>query len=178
MNTLLVILVVIAILIALLLIVALFSKKEYTLGREITINKPKQVVFDYVKLLKNQDHYSKWVMMDPNMKKDFKGTDGTVGFIYAWDGNKQAGKGEQEIKQLREGERIDMEIRFERPFKGVAETYMTTENAGGNQTKVKWVFGSKLKYPMNLMLVFMNMDKLLGKDMETSLTTLKGILEK
>ena len=103
---------------------------------------------------------------------------GTVGFIYAWDGNKQAGKGEQEIKQLKEGERIDMEVRFERPFKAVSETYMTTENAGGYQTKVKWVFGSKLKYPMNLMLVFMNMDKLLGKDMETSLTTLKGILEK
>ena len=80
MNTLLVILVVVAILIALLLIVALFSKKEYTLEREITINKPKQEVFDYVKLLKNQDHYSKWVMMDPNMKKDFKGTDGNSWF--------------------------------------------------------------------------------------------------
>ena len=178
MNTLLIILAVVAMLIALILIIAVFSKKEYTLERAISINKPKQEVFDYVKLLKNQDHYSKWVMRDPNMKKDFRGTDGTVGFIYAWDGNKQAGKGEQEIRKITEGERIDMEVRFERPFKAVSETYMTTENPGGNQTEVKWVFGSKLKYPMNLMLVFMNMDKLLGKDIERSLTTLKGILEK
>jgi hypothetical protein len=35
-----------------------------------------------------------------------------------------------------------------------------------------------MKYPMNGMLLFMNMDKLLGKDLETSLTNLKHILEK
>jgi len=76
-------------LIALLLIVALFIKNDYSVEREITINKPRQEVFDYVKLLKNQDHYSKWVMTDPGMKKDFTGTDGTVGFVYAWDSQKK-----------------------------------------------------------------------------------------
>lgn len=55
--------------------------------------------------------------MDPNMKKDFRGTDGTVGFVYAWDGNKKAGKGEQEIKKITEGERVDVEVRFEKPLK-------------------------------------------------------------
>lgn len=40
-------------------------------------------------------------MTDPNMRKNFKGTDGTVGFCYAWDGNKKAGKGEQEIIALK-----------------------------------------------------------------------------
>lgn len=37
-------------------------------------------------------------MLDPNMEKEFKGTDGTVGFIYGWNGNKEGGEGEQEIK--------------------------------------------------------------------------------
>jgi len=179
MNIVIIILASIAILIAILLILALFGKKEYTIEREIVIHKSKGEVFNYVKYLKNQDYYSKWVMTDPQMKKDFKGTDGTAGFIFAWDSkDKNAGKGEQEIKKVAEGERIDMEIRFERPFKNVSDTYMSTGNVGPNQTKVKWVFGSKLKYPMNLMLLFMNFDKLLGRDMETSLATLKGILEK
>ncbi len=117
-------------------------------------------------------------MIDPNMKKEFSGIDGTDGFIYAWDGNKNAGKGEQEIKKITEGERIDMEVLFERPFKGISETYITTINSSANQTKLKWVFGSKLKYPMNLMLLFMNMDNILGKDIETSLTNLRFVLEK
>jgi hypothetical protein len=51
------------------------------------------------------------------MKKEFRGTDGTDGFVYAWDGNKNAGSGEQEIKRITDGDRIDLEIRFARPFR-------------------------------------------------------------
>lgn len=177
MTILIIIVSVIAGLIALVLIVALFAKKGYSIGREVIINRPGQEVFDYVKMLKNQDYYSKWVMADPNKKKDFRGTDGTVGFVYAWDGNKEAGKGEQEITKIKEGEQVDSELRFERPFKGIAQARTITEPIGNNQTKVKWHFDSSMNYPMNFMLLFMDMDKLLGKDMETSLERLKGILE-
>lgn len=176
MKILKIVLLVIAILIAIPLITALFVKKEYTVEREVTINKPKQEVFDYVKYLKNQDNYSKWVRMDPNMKKDFRGTDGTVGFVYAWNGNKDAGKGEQEIKNITEGERVDVEVRFEKPFEGIATAPIITQAVSENQTKVKWGMKGKSKYPMNFMNLFM--DGMLGKDLETSLTTLKSILEK
>ena len=94
------ILIVVLIIIAIPLIIALFVRKEYAVERELTISKPQQEVFNYVKYLKNQDNYSKWVMTDPAMKKDFKGIDGTSGFVYAWDSKiKKAGKGEQEIKK-------------------------------------------------------------------------------
>ena len=177
MNILITIVLVLVGLIGLLFIIALFIKKEYTIERVITINKPKQVVFNYVKFLKNQGYYSKWVMMDPNKKTDFKGTDGTVGFVYAWDSkNKNAGKGEQEILKIIEGERIDVEVRFIRPFEGIAKTPFKTESVSENQTKVIWGMEGKSKYPMNLMNPFM--DNLLGKDLQTSLTTLKTILEK
>ena len=154
----------------------MFVKKEYVVEREVTINKPKEQVFDYVKYLKNQDNYSKWVRMDPNMKKDFRGTDGTVGFVYAWDGNKDAGKGEQEIKNITQGERVDVEVRFEKPFEGIATAPIITEALTENQTKVKWGMKGKSTYPMNFVNLFM--DNMLGKDIETSLITLKGILEK
>ena len=166
----------IAILIAIPLIVALFVKKDYVIEREVTINKPKEQVFDYVKHLRNQDNYSVWVRMDPNMKKDFKGTDGTVGFVYAWDGNKDAGKGEQEIKSIKEGERLDVEIRFEKPMQSVATAPIVTEAISPDQTKVKWGMAGKSNYPLNFMNLFM--DGILGKDLEKSLTTLKGVLEK
>ncbi|MEJ7738431.1 MAG: SRPBCC family protein [Chitinophagaceae bacterium] len=168
--------IVVAAIIAIPLIIALFVKKEYAVEREVTINKPKQEVFNYVKYLKNQDNYSKWVRMDPDMKKDFKGTDGTVGFVYAWDGNKEAGKGEQEIKNITEGERVDVEIRFVKPFEGLASAPIITEAVSDNQTKVKWGIKGESKYPVNFMNLFM--DNMLGKDLETSLAALKTILEK
>ena len=175
MKTLKIILVGVICIIALLLIVALFVKKEYAIEREITINKPKNEVFTYLKHLKNQEHYSKWVMTDPHMKKHYQGTDGTVGFVYAWDGNDQAGQGEQEIKGITEGEKIDLEIRFIRPFAGIAHTPFTTEAISENQTKVKWGMRGANPYPFNLMHLFMN--NLLGKDIETSLVNLKNQLE-
>ncbi len=69
-----------------------------------------------------------------------------------------------------------MEIRFVRPFVGIAYAEMTTEFLSDNQTKVTWCTASKMKYPLNIMLPFIV--KMLEKDMSTSLTTLKNILEK
>ena len=107
------ILIVLGILIAIPLIIAIFVKKDYAVQREITIRKAKNEVFDYIKLLKNQNNYSKWANMDPKMKKSYSGKDGTVGFISAWDSkNEDVGKGEQEIMRIVEGEKIEFELRF------------------------------------------------------------------
>ncbi|PTS98086.1 polyketide cyclase [Pedobacter sp. HMWF019] len=165
-------------LVVLALVVAIFVKKEYTVERDIVINKPRQQVYDYIKYLKNQNNFSKWAKMDPSMKTEFRGTDGTVGFVSAWDSNqKDVGKGEQEIKGLQEGKRIDTEIRFIKPFESTCSAYMTTEDAGLNSTKVTWVFNGKMNYPMNLMLLCMSMDKMIGGDLQIGLNNLKGILE-
>ncbi|MDI1354519.1 MAG: SRPBCC family protein [bacterium] len=161
--------------VALLLVIALFMKKEYTINREIIINAAQQKVFDYIKLLKNQDKFNKWVMVDPSMKRDFRGTDGTVGFVYAWDGNKQAGAGEQEIKSLNEGNKIETEIRFVRPMKSIAYANMTLSSLSENQTKLIWTNGGKMPYPMNIIVSMV--ENMLAKDMDISLTNLKNILE-
>lgn len=168
----------VAVLLSIPLIAALFIKNEYSVQREITINKPKHHVFNYIRYQKNQDNYSKWVMMDPTMKKEYRGIDGTVGFVYAWDGNEDAGKGEQEIKKIKDGELVDMEVRFIRPFAGIATTNMTTQALSETSTAVKWNFNSRMNYPLNIMMVFFDMDEMLGNDMESGLVKLKNILEK
>ena len=177
MYILITILAIIGTIIVLILVVALFTKKDYSIQRDIVINRSTPEVFNYIKHLKNQDYYNKWVMKDPNMKKEFRGTDGTVGSVYAWDGNKQAGAGEQEIKSIVDNERIDIEIRFVRPFAAVSSGPFVTQALSADQTKLTWGLSSTMKYPMNAMLLFMNMDQLLGKDLETSLINLKNILE-
>jgi hypothetical protein len=178
MNILLTIIAIIVSVAVIILIIGLFVKKEYSVTREIVINKSTSEVFNYIKYLKNQDHFSKWNTMDPSMKRDYKGTDGQVGFVSLWDGNKKVGKGEQEITKVSNGKGLEMEIRFIKPFPGLAQAYMYATPTDGNQTKVSWGFNSSMKYPMNTMLLFMNMSNMIGKDFEVGLNNLKTILEK
>ena len=168
---------IVLIVLAIPLVVALFVKKTYSVEREIMIARPPHVVFNYLKYLKNQDKFSKWATMDSNMKKEYRGIDGTVGFVSAWESqNKNVGKGEQEIKKITDGKRIDFEIRFIKPFAAVANAYMTTDQMSRNETIVNWGFDSQMNYPMNLMLLF-NMKKKIGDDLTTGLMNLKNQLE-
>lgn len=163
---------------ALLFIVASLMSKHMHIEKTVVINKPVSDVFNYVKLIKNQDHYSVWNMADPNMKRSYTGTDGTVGFVYAWDSttNKNVGAGAQETKSIVENKSIDMELRFERPMKNVAKASFAFESLAGNQTKVTWVFSGPMKVPMNLMKSMLQ--KMLGNDLEKGLQNLKHVLEK
>lgn len=163
--------------IAIILVFALIIDKEFSLSKEIIVNKPKQQVFDYVKLIKNQEQYSVWVMKDPNIKIVYSGTDGTVGAQSSWESNdKNVGVGEQQIIELKEGESMKVELRFKKPFEGTNYATNTFTSVGSNQTKVTTTFSGKSNYPMNFMNLFMNM--FIGKDMETNLNNMKTNLEK
>lgn len=152
---------------------------DYRVEREVTINKPKAEVFAYVKHLKDQNEWGPWHKRDPAMKTEFRGTDGTVGFVSAWKSEKpDVGSGEQEIKKITENERFDTEIRFIEPFTSKSDAWITTESVGENQTKVKWGFAGNMPRPANLMLLVMDMDKEVGKDFAEGLSSLKAILEK
>jgi uncharacterized membrane protein len=159
-------LIAIAVLIAIPLIAALFMKNEFNVSREITIEKSKQEVWDYAKYLKNQNEWSAWGTMDPNMKVSFTGDDGTVGFISAWESEHDSvGKGEQEITSIEEGKRIDYELRFLEPMAATNYAFMTFDSLDVNQTKVTWGFSGKIPYPMNAIMLVVNFDEMLGKDL-------------
>lgn len=171
------IIIVLVIIIAIPLIIALFINGKYEVVKEVTINKPKTEVFDYLKHLKNQDNFSVWNQRDPDMKKGFEGTDGEVGAIAKWDSqNEEVGAGEQEIVNIEEGSRIDMELRFLKPFESKGDAYFTVEGKE-NSTIVKWGFAGESPYPMNIMMLFMDMEEMLGPDLQQGLDNLKELLE-
>lgn len=175
MSTLFIILFVIAAIIALVPIVALFVKKDYHIEEQVTIKKSVPEVFDYIKLVRNQEHYNKWVMADPNMKKTLTGTDGTPGFIYAWDStDNNVGAGAQEITAL-DNNTLNTEIRFIRPFQGTSYVTMKADPSGSSDTLVTWSMTGRSKYPMNIINLVMG--KMLHRDMHASLLNLRNILE-
>lgn len=170
------IIVVIIAIISLCLVVAMFSQNKYTLTREITINRPADKVFDYVKYLKNQPEYNKWLLLDPNTKISYKGApDGTPGAILTFESsNSKTGKGEFETKKITAGEKVEFEIRF---LAFTANGYMAVKSLSPDSTKLTWVYNSGMNWPVNFILLFMDMDKIIGNDIAESLNNMKHRLE-
>jgi hypothetical protein len=162
--------------VVILIILILVAPKKYHVHRSITVNRALPEVFQYLKHLKNQDQWSPWKKKDPNMKQSWTGEDGTVGFVAHWEGNKDVGVGEQEIKKIVENERLESELRFFKPWKSESDAYIQVDEAEGG-TKVTWGFSGVNKMPFNVFMLFMNMDKAVGKDFEEGLGELKKILE-
>ena len=151
--------------------------KDMIIEKNVSVNKNINEVFNFLKQTKNQDRFSVWNMKDPNMKRDYSGTDGTKGFVYSWDSkDKNVGAGSQEIKNISEGNRIDYELRFIRPMQNTAASSFVLDKIDENNTSVTWTFQSPTKFPMSLFApIFKNM---LGKQLNQSLQNLKALLEK
>lgn len=161
----------------LILILGMLAPKSYDVSRTITVNKPKTEVFTELRSLKKQGEWSPWDKKDPNMKKEFTGTDGEVGAKSAWVGNKDVGEGEQEITKIIDGERIEGKLRFFKPWKSEADCYFNVEDAENMGTKVTWGFSGKNKFPFSIFMLFFSMDKTVGKDFEEGLESFKGLME-
>lgn len=171
--------VIILLLVAIPLVAAVFVRKTYRVEKEITIAAKKWDVYRYVIYLKNQDNFSKWATMDPNMEKYFKGNDGEIGFISGWKSkNENVGEGEQEIVGIQAGSRIDYALRFTKPFESTSDAYFKFESIDTENTKVTWGITGQMPYPMNLMLLVTDMTDEIGEDLDFGLNKLQALMEK
>lgn len=144
--------------------------------KSVVINRSKTDVFNYLKITKNQNNFSVWNMKDPKQKTSEKGMDGTIGYVYSWDSqDKNVGAGSQEIKNIVENEKIEYELRFERPMKNVARSKFVISKISETQTSVSWDFRGPTKFPMSLFSGIFK--KMLGKDIAKSLDNLRINLE-
>ncbi len=164
-------------------ILTAIAPKEFKLESEIIINKPKAEVFGHLKFLKNHEQWNAWSKKDPAMKKEFKGTDGTVGFISAWESaNQEVGTAEQEITKIVEGERLDTIIRFKKPFEGAFDSYVTTKSVNEDQTKVLLGMHDTMSFPMTVISFIVNVclgnQQKIKANMDESLTNFKTLLER
>ena len=81
------------------------------------------------------------------------------------------------ITESRASVLIRFRLEFLRPFKAtnVAEF---TFNSAGNQTEVIWSMTGKNNFFFKLFGLFMDCDKMVGKDFEKGLASLKTVVEK
>ena len=120
--------------------------------------------------------WSPWQKLDPNMKVDIQGGPGT-GSVYHWSGNAEAGEGRMTITDSQPDSHVGMDLEFIKPFesKSTAEFLLAPS---GNGTEVTWVMNSKNNMMSKVMLVFMNMDAMVGKDFTEGLSNLARVAER
>lgn len=162
----------IIILIAIALLAALILPKTFHAGSEITVERNKQDVFNYVKQIKKQKEYDNWSRQDPNIKQEYTGEDGTVGFTYTWK-SKKVGDGKQVITHIEGGKRVEMDLYFNNAEEA-NKSFFEVDSLAPNQTKVTWQIDGKMPYPFNLVTLFYDMNK----DFQKGLENLKQNLEK
>lgn len=175
MGTWITVLIAIAATVALLILISSFLPKKHFVRCSIEINAPLNSVFQFLRFLENQEKFNNNAMRDSNRQKTFTGTDGTKGFIYAWSGDRSAGMGEKEIMKIDEGKRIECQIRFIKPMKVNATVILETEAISPSSTLVSWSNESVIPVPFNLFNK--SFEKMIAKDMNSSLQTLKTLLE-
>lgn len=110
------------------------------------------------------------------MKREYTGAAQGEGAKYGWSGNGKAGEGTMEILAASNGG-VKIDLRFVKPFKSdcITHFHFTPQ---GNATTVRWTMDGPNTFMGKVFSMFMNMDKMIGKDFETGLAGLKAMAEK
>ena len=164
-------------LIAAILILAAFKPSDFRVQRTATIQAPAEKIFPLINDYRNWPQWSPWEKLDPNMKRTFSGPQSGTGSVYEWDGNSQAGKGRMEITESVPSSRVAIKLDFIKPMEANDAVQFNLQPFG-NSTTVTWTMSGPMSYPAKVMTVFMNMDKMIGKDFEAGLANMKAAAEK
>jgi uncharacterized protein YndB with AHSA1/START domain len=167
----------IAVLLAIAIAAGLFvaSRKPDTfqVQRKAVIAAPAEAIFPLIADFHRWTGWSPWENKDPAMKRTFKGPASGAGAVYAWEGNRNVGAGQMEILEAVPS-KIVIKLDFIKPFEGhnIAEFVLHPQ---GSSTEVVWTMHGPSTLMFKVMGLFMDCDKMIGKDFEAGLAGLKRL---
>jgi hypothetical protein len=176
-DTILIILAILAVAVVAVLGYAATRPGTFRVQRSASIRAPASRIFPFINDFHAWAQWSPYEHRDPNMKRTFGPVTSGKGATYAWDGNKNVGAGHMEILDAPAPSRVTIKLDFIRPFEGHNTAEFALEPQG-DTTRVTWAMYGPNLYLGKVMGIFINMDKMIGKDFETGLANLKALAEK
>jgi hypothetical protein len=170
------VLIVLVLLVGALLVIVYTRPDTYKVERSTKIDAPPTVVFDQLEDLKAWSAWSPWDKRDPAMKKTFEGPPRGVGAAYAWEGNKEVGKGKMTITESQPPSQVKYKLEFIEPFAAVASSGFTVAPEGVG-SKVTWSMDGNANFMTKAMSLVKPMDEAIGPDFEKGLAGLKAASE-
>ena len=160
-----------------LLVIAATRPDAFRIQRSASMKAPPEKIFPHINDFHSWTAWSPWEKLDPNLKRTYSGPDNGKGAVYEWEGIKKVGQGRMEITDASTPSKITIKLDFIKPFEAHNTAEFTLEPEG-DSTNVTWAMLGKKPFMFKVMTIFMNMDKMVGKDFEAGLANLKGIAEK
>jgi uncharacterized protein YndB with AHSA1/START domain len=159
------------------LAVAIATRPDtFRVERSAVIDAPPEVVYGYVNDFHQWNRWSPFEKLDPAMTRTYGGTDAGVGAVYSWSGNSQAGQGSMSIKASTPGQRIALDLHFQKPMESHALTEFTFQPTPQG-TKVTWAMSGPNTTLGKAISLVASMDKMVGKSFEEGLSSLKTVSE-
>ena len=176
-EVLVVIAVILAIAIAVVLVLAATKPDTLRVQRSASIEAPAEAIFPLINDFHQWRSWSPYENKDPAMKRTYDGAERGKGAVYVWDGDKNVGSGRMEILEAAAAHKIVIKLDFFTPFEGHNTAEFTMLPQGGG-THVTWLMHGPARFLTRLIQVFMNLDRMIGKDFEAGLANLKKLAEK
>jgi uncharacterized protein YndB with AHSA1/START domain len=167
----------IAVLIVGVLVLAAARPSTFRVERAASIEAPPEKVFALINDFSRWDAWSPWEKKDLAMKRTFGATTAGKGATYAWDGNRNVGRGSMEIIDSITPHKLALKLDFAKPFEAHNIVVFTLEPKGG-VTDVRWVMEGAVPYFAKIIHLFFDMDSMVGKDFEAGLASMKAVAEK
>ncbi len=166
------------VIIALAVLAFIISRRpsEFRVTRTGVISAPAAVIFPHVNELVKWQPWSPWAKLDPNAKTTFEGPASGTGAVMRWAGNRNVGEGSMTITESRAPDFIRFRLDFIKPFKGV-NTAEFTFTAEGGQTIVTWSMDGKSNFMSKLISCIVDCEKMVGKQFEKGLASLREVVE-
>ncbi len=168
---------IIIVLLGVVLGVAASKPNEFTVRRSARIRATPDRIFPQVNDFHNWAAWSPWEKLDATMTKSFSGATNGRGAVYEWEGNSKVGKGRMEITDVSAPRKVVIKLDFMKPFTAHNTAEFTFEPQG-DSTDVTWTMRGASPFITKLMGVFMNMDKMIGRDFDAGLANLKANAER
>jgi uncharacterized protein YndB with AHSA1/START domain len=120
--------------------------------------------------------WSPWERLDPTMTRTFSGRAKGEGAVYEWAGDRQVGAVRVEIVRAVPLSRVVMMLDLRSPVEGHDVAEYTLKRRKG-VTTVTWALYGPVPYPEKVLGLFVDMDRVIGRQVEDGLANLKSVAE-
>ena len=161
--------------VALLLVVIATRPAHYRITRSTTVAAPPGAVTELIDDFHHWKRWSPWDSLDPTQVVKISGAPRGVGAIYEWTGTKN-GQGRMEIVEDHPSALVGIQLDFIKPFASRCRCDFVVRPAGSGST-VEWIMLGHNNFMAKAFGLFVNMDRMVGKDFERGLAQLKAAAE-
>lgn len=148
----------------------------FLVARSTTVQATPEKLYPLINDLRQFNTWNPYGKKDPNVRGEYRGPAAGPGAAYHFEGNKDVGKGSIHIVDAAPG-KVTMRLHMIEPFEGRNQVEFVLRPRGA-ATEVTWAMRGASPFIARLAGVFMDMDRMIGRDFEAGLAGLKQRAER